>query len=128
MADDLATTVVERAKIEEPVWSIESSPTLKIKGKVITRREGLMLCISAEREEFEKWQKEKLKMSAREYKAIEWEAQHHVLSAMSPHLHRFTLRFLYHWLPSSRRKRINFASEDDRCPLCGKEDERSSHF
>jgi hypothetical protein len=43
-------------------------------------------------------------------------------------LHRFAIRYAYHWLPSGRRKKINYPAEDDRCPLCGKDDEASSHF
>jgi hypothetical protein len=128
IADELATKAVEGAKIEEPGWSHESPPTLKIRGKTVTKREGLMLSISAERDEFEEWQKEKLKMSARQYKQIEWQSQHRALTSMPQHLHRFAIRYIYHWLPSGRRKKINYHAEDDRCPLCGKDDEKSSHF
>lgn len=56
IADDLATKAVKRVRIEEASWSTESPPTLKIRGIVITKREGLMPSISAERDEFEKWQ------------------------------------------------------------------------
>lgn len=43
-------------------------------------------------------------------------------------LHRFAMRYAYHWLPSEQRLKRNNQLEDDGCPLCGQPDEKSSHF
>lgn len=44
---------VEKARNTEPKWHPGSSPLLVINAKTITRKEGLMGSIAAEREELE---------------------------------------------------------------------------
>lgn len=63
----LTTKAVKEAKCEEPKWSRESAPLLEIGGKAVTKKEGVMLSIAAEREKFEEWQRQKLGKSGNEY-------------------------------------------------------------
>ena len=71
MADKLASKAVKEARSEDVAWHETLGPILKIDGKVITKNEGIMLCIAAEEEEFHAWQMKKLEMRARTYKKID---------------------------------------------------------
>lgn len=128
IADQLATNAVRSAKISEQQWCPEITTMLRMRGEIITKFEGRILSIAAKENEFHIWQRERLCNSKNEYSKIDWEAQHLALSEIPTNLHRFALRFIYHWLPSGRRKKINNQLEDDWCPLCGESSERSSHF
>jgi hypothetical protein len=70
-ADKLATKAVKDSTIEEPSWTEEITPVLVIRGKTITKREELMLSIAAEREEFEIWQSEKLRMNRKKFNEVD---------------------------------------------------------
>jgi hypothetical protein len=127
-ADKLATKAVGMSRVREPEWCEEYPPMLVIRGKTITKKEALMLSIAAERDEFEKWQSEKLEMSRKQYLSIDWQAQHQAINKASKHSHCFIMKFVYHWLPSGVRKSWYNEGEDPKCPLCGEEEDKSSHF
>lgn len=103
-------------------------PMLIIAGTTITNKKGMHLSAAVEREEFEWWQRKKLGMSRSAYLNIDYESQHKVMATCDINAHRFAIRDTYHWLPSCRRLKINIQLEDDRCPLCGMPDGKSSHF
>lgn len=71
-----------RKRCNEPQWHEMLEPMLKIDGKTITRKEGMMLCIAAESEELHEWQREKLKLSRSDYRKIDWAAQHAALAKL----------------------------------------------
>jgi hypothetical protein len=127
-ADKLATKAVGLARIREPEWCTECPPMLIIRGRTITKKEALRLSMAAERDEFEKWQSEKLAMTRKEYLSIDWQAQHQALNKIPKHSHCFAIKFVYHWLPSCVRKSWYNESEDPKCPLCGENEDMSSHF
>lgn len=76
LADKLASKAISEKKCEELQWNMILGPLLKIKGKLITRKESAALSAAAEINERHKWQSEKLKMSRSEYSQIDWDAQH----------------------------------------------------
>lgn len=106
----------------------KDEPMLKFEEKIITRKEGDMLSMAAEIKELHEWQRKKLQMSRCEYAKIDWEAQHTALAKLPQNMHRFAVRFVYHWLPPGKRIKMNNQLDEDKCPLCGKADEASSHF
>jgi ribonuclease HI len=128
MADKLASKAVKEARCGEVEWHETLGPILTIDGKVITKNEGIKLCIAAEEDEFHAWQIEKLKLRPRTYQKIDWAAQHAVLAKLSRKSQRFAIRYVYHWLPAGKRLKMNNERELDVCPLCGSESEESSHF
>ena len=80
------------AKITEQRWCNELPPLLRIRGKIISKNEGRNLSIAAEEIEFNKWQRDKLRKTKKEYSIIDWEAQHLAISQMPPNLQRFALQ------------------------------------
>lgn len=78
-----------------------------------------MLSIAAEKKEFDEWEAEKLQMRQALYKKVDWEAQHEALAKEHSQVCN-KIR------PPGGEK--NNQLEDDRCPLCGKAKEASSHF
>ena len=63
MADNLASKAVSESELLQPEWSQETGPMLVIRGQPIMNKEGINLCIAAERNEFEIWQMRKLALS-----------------------------------------------------------------
>lgn len=127
-AEKLATIAVKESNTCEAEWCEGSAPLQMIGGKVITKKKGICLSISAERKEFEEWQSKKLHMTKDEYDAIDWDAQHSAMNKMARNLHEFAIKFVYHWLPSGKRKKYyNQDMEDPRCPFCCEAEESSLH-
>lgn len=94
-ANKLAMMPVSEVRIREPDWCEECAPMLIIRGKTITKREGISLCMSAEKTELEKWQSEKLKMTKH--------AEHRAMKNLPINVHSFAIKCVYHWLPSGKR-------------------------
>jgi hypothetical protein len=67
----------------------------------------MLLSIAVEREEFELWQRQKLKLKQSEYTKIYWEVHHEAVAASNKNSNRFAVRFTYHWLPSGKRLKMN---------------------
>lgn len=128
IADKLATKAINEARCGEPKWNEVLGPRLRIDGKLITSKEGLMLRIAAEIEELHEWQREKLQLSRSGYKMIDWAAQHPALAKLPRKTHRFAVRFVYHWLLAGLRIKWNNQHEQDKCPLCDEAHKASSQF